>query len=215
MLTEMLGVPTEHGRRIRAWADDILAFQGVNRPSEAVLDRAQTALVDARAYLADLIARRRREPGSDLLSLMTGATGGESLTDTEIINTGITLLTAGHETTTSLIGNGLLSLLTDRSRWAALGSDPHLLPDAIEEILRYESPVSRQPRLLTRDVELRGQRLRAGADGVPDTRRGQSGPRPVSRSGPFQPPPHTPTGTSRSGTASISASAHHWPGPRP
>lgn len=161
VLAQLLGVPRSDGALFRSWADQILAFQGSNRPSEAVLVQAQDALVEARAYLADLLDRRRRRPGTDLISLMAGA-GGDALTDAEIVNTGITFLTAGHETTTSLVGNGLYLLLRRREHWDALAADRGLLPSAIEEILRYESPVSRQPRRLTRDVELRGQQLRAG-----------------------------------------------------
>jgi len=88
--------------------------------------------------------------------------GVEALSDAEIINTGITLLTAGHETTASLIGNGLYTLLSHPEQWARLKADPALLGPAIEEMLRFESPVARQPRLLQRDTELRGRRLREG-----------------------------------------------------
>jgi cytochrome P450 len=93
---------------------------------------------------------------------MAGAGDGDGLSDEEIINTGITMLTAGHETTTSLIGNGLLLLLQEPTRWRQVVDDPALVSSAIEEILRFESPVSRQPRLLRTDVEIAGQHLRAG-----------------------------------------------------
>lgn len=163
VLAELLGVPASHGTRFGEWADRLLAFQGVNKPDQQVLLAAQQALVEARAYLGDLIEQRRREPGDDLISRMTGTTPqGESLTDAEIINTGITLLTAGHETTTSLIGNGLYTLLSHSEQWDRLRGDPTLVKPAIEEVLRYESPVSRQPRLLKHDTELRGMTLRAG-----------------------------------------------------
>jgi pimeloyl-[acyl-carrier protein] synthase len=163
VLAELLGVDATMGPRFRGWADRLLAFQGQNRPAEHLLLAAQDALLEARQYLADLIARRRREPGTDLISLMAcPGDGVEALSDAEIINTGITLLTAGHETTASLIGNGLYTLLSHPEQWARLKADPALLGPAIEEILRFESPVARQPRLLRRDTELRGRRLRAG-----------------------------------------------------
>jgi cytochrome P450 len=163
VLAGLLGVPASDGARFGEWADRLLAFQGVNRPGRGVLLAAQSALIEARAYLTDLIALRRREPGEDLMTLMTFSTpDGESLTDDEILNTGITLLTAGHETTTSLIGNGLFTLLSSPDQWAKLRADHGLVKPAIEEILRYESPVSRQPRLLKRDTELNGSTLKAG-----------------------------------------------------
>jgi cytochrome P450 len=158
VLTELLGVPRSDGATVRRWADAILAFQGVNRPPEDVLLAAQDALVEARAYLADLLALRRRSPGEDLVSLMAGG----ALSDAEIVNTGITFLTAGHETTTSLIGNGLWLLLSEPSRWAALVADPSLIGTALEEVVRYESPVARQPRRVARDAVLGGATLRAG-----------------------------------------------------
>ncbi len=163
VLADLMGVPVEQGRVFRAWADRLLGFQGVNRPGKALLVAAQEALVEARAYLAGLIDLRRREPGDDLISLMTGvADGGGALTDAEIINTGMTLLTAGHETTTSLIGNGLLTLLQHRDQWNELAADGSLVGSAIEEILRFESPVSRQPRLLRQDTTLSSRVLPKG-----------------------------------------------------
>jgi cytochrome P450 len=163
VLAGLLGVPASDGLLFRTWADGLLSFQGLNRPSEATLLRAQRALVEARTYLAALVARRRREPGDDLISHMVRASADDdSLADAEIINTGITFLVAGHETTTSLIGNGLLTLLRHPEQWQQLQEDRSLLPSAIEEVLRYESPVARQPRLLARDTVLGGRTLRAG-----------------------------------------------------
>ena len=155
VLAELMGVPAQQGQVFRVWADRLLGFQGVNRPGKPLLVAAQDALVEARAYLAALIELRRREPGEDLISLMTGEADGDStMTDAEIINTGMTLITAGHETTTSLIGNGLLTLLGHRDQWNELLADRSLVGAAIEEILRFESPVSRQPRLLRHDATL-------------------------------------------------------------
>ena len=163
VLAGLLGAPASNSPMFRDWADRLLAFQGMNRPAESLLLAAQDALLEARQYLAKLIVERRSEPGTDLISLMAcPGDNAESLSDAEIINTGITLLVAGHETTTSLIGNGLHALLSHPAQWAEVKSDKALVGPAIEEILRFESPVARQPRLLKRDVELRGRRLRAG-----------------------------------------------------
>jgi len=109
------------------------------------------------------VEQRRRDPGDDLISLMvTQGVDGDTLSDAEIINTGITLLTAGHETTTSLIGNGLVTLLHHPDQWRQLQEDRSLVTSAIEEVLRFESPVARQPRLLKQDTEMGGRTLRAG-----------------------------------------------------
>jgi cytochrome P450 len=162
VLAEMMGVPVEQGPVFRAWADRLLGFQGVNRPGRPLLFAAQEALIEARAYLAELVELRRRAPGRDLISLMTAEADGRRMTDAEIVNTGMTLLTAGHETTTSLIGNGLLTLLQHRDQWNELREDRSLVGSAIEEILRFESPVSRQPRLLKTDTVLSSRVLPKG-----------------------------------------------------
>jgi len=163
VLAGLLGVPTSDGLLFRTWANHLLAFQGVNKPSEPTLLAAQQALGEARAYLAALVEQRRRDPGDDLISLMvTQGVDGDTLSDAEIINTGITLLTAGHETTTSLIGNGLVTLLHHPDQWRQLQEDRSLVTSAIEEVLRFESPVARQPRLLKQDTEMGGRTLRAG-----------------------------------------------------
>ncbi len=163
VIAKIVGAPSQDAHLFKIWADDILAFQGVNRPPVEVLVRAQRGLVDMRAYLTDLIARRRREPQDDLLSnLVAVEAEGERLTPAELVSTCVTLLVAGHETTMSLIGNGLLTLLLYPEQLAQLRQDPSLMPGAIEEMLRFESPVARQPRFIKEDVTLGGQALRQG-----------------------------------------------------
>ncbi len=163
VMAEIFGVPPEDCKYFKQWADDILAFQGINRPSIEVLERSQRGIVDIRAYLADLIADRRLHPGDDLLSqLVIAETEGQHLSALELLASCVTLLVAGHETTLSLIGNGLLTLLHHPDQLEQLRQDPTLMPEAIEEMLRYESPVSRQPRFIKQDVVLGGQQLRQG-----------------------------------------------------
>jgi cytochrome P450 len=163
VLADIMGAPQSDRALFQRWANLLLAFQGVNKPDFEVLKEAQTALVEARQYLTQLIARRRVDPGPDLLSqLVAVESEGERLTQDELINTCITLLVAGHETTTSLIGNGLLLLLQHKDQWELVRNDRSLLPAAIEEILRFESPVARQPRVIRRDAVLGGVRLQAG-----------------------------------------------------
>jgi cytochrome P450 len=165
VLCDLLGLPTSDRHLFRGWADRTLAFQGRNKPDEATLAGAQEALGEVTAYLLDHIERIRRDPEAHegLLSRLVAAEStGDSLTQDELIQTVFTLLVAGHETTTSLIGNGLLTLLQDRSQWGLLCEDRSLLPSAIEEVLRFESPVARQPRLVKDDTELGGKQLCAG-----------------------------------------------------
>ena len=163
VLAAILGVPRSDGPKFRRWADDLLAFQGRNKPNEATLLRSQAMLIEAREYLAELIAVKRAEPDGSVLSQLVAAEAeGDKLTMDELLSTTVTFLVAGHETTTSLLGNGVLTLMQHRDQWDAMTADPGLVPRAVEEILRFESPVSRQPRLLRRDAELGGRRLKEG-----------------------------------------------------
>jgi len=163
VIAQIVGAPAQDARLFKAWADDILAFQGMNRPPLEMLAKAQRGIVNMRAYLTDLIAQRRQRPQDDLLSsLVAVESEGERLSSTELVSTCLTLLVAGHETTLSLIGNGLLTLLLYPEQLEQLRQDPSLMPGAIEEMLRFESPVARQPRLVKQDVSLGGQTLRQG-----------------------------------------------------
>jgi len=163
VLADILGAPEESRQVFRKWADDLLAFQGSNKPSEEVLLTTQAALVDSRAYFSALIEERRRRPGNDLLSsLVQAQSEGDRLSEEELLNTCVTLLAAGQETTTALIGNALLLLLQRPDDLAAVRANRALIPLAIEEIVRFESPISRQPRLVRQEVELGGKRLAKG-----------------------------------------------------
>ena len=93
---------------------------------------------------------------------MAAEAEGGKLSESELLNSCITLLVAGHETSTSMIGNGIYTLLAHPDQWRLLQSDPSLLTSAIEEILRYESPVARQPRLMKQDTEMGGKQICSG-----------------------------------------------------
>jgi len=163
VLAAILGVPRSDGPRFRHWADDLLAFQGRNKPAAAILFTSQEMLIEAREYLAELIAVKRAEPDASVLSQLVAAEAeGDKLSMDELLSTTVTFLVAGHETTTSLIGNGVLTLMQHRDQWDAIPEDPTLIPKAVEEILRYESPVARQPRLVRQDTVLGGQSLKQG-----------------------------------------------------
>jgi cytochrome P450 len=121
---------------------------------------AQDVLQD---YFTDLLAERRRRPGTDLLSGLAAACDDDDrLTDHEITSTAILLFAAGFETTTNLIGNGLLALLTHPGEMDRLCADPSLAPGAVEELLRWDSPVQLNLRTALEDTEVAGEAIPAG-----------------------------------------------------
>jgi cytochrome P450 len=163
VLSGLMGLPASDQPLLRRWADQLLGFQGINKPPLEHLLAAQTAIVEIREYLTEALEERRNHPRDDLLSaLVTAEADVNGLTEAEVINTCQTLLVAGHETTRSLVGNGLALLLSDHSRWERLVRQPSLVRPAIEEIVRYESPVARQPRLLKHDTRLGDVDLQEG-----------------------------------------------------
>jgi cytochrome P450 len=163
VIAEILGVPVSDRHIFKKWTDAILGFQGVNKPSEADLLRAQESLVDLRVYLREMIDERRRTPREDLMSKFVALESeGERLSEAELINTCVTLFTAGHETTLSLISNSIYTLLANPDQLQLLREKPELLIAALEESLRFESPVSRQSRLMKADAELGGKTLKKG-----------------------------------------------------
>jgi cytochrome P450 len=110
-----------------------------------------------------MINERRKQPRRDLMSKFAAAeAAGGRISESELINTCVTLFTAGHETTLSLISNTIYTLLSHPEQLQLLRNNPELLKSTIEESLRYESPVSRQARLMKADAELAGQRLKKG-----------------------------------------------------
>jgi cytochrome P450 len=163
VLGSIMGLPDERQDDIKHWADEILLFQGVNRPPVALLERSQMALLAMRSFLTDLVNEKRRHPADDVISQMVAAEAeGNRLTEQELVYTCVTILGAGHETTTSLIGNGLYTILAHPEQWRKLRHNPSLLNSAIEEMLRFESPVARQPRVIKDDIELGGKTLQKG-----------------------------------------------------
>jgi pimeloyl-[acyl-carrier protein] synthase len=163
VLSDLMGLPASDWPLLRRWADQLLGFQGVNKPSLELLLAAQTAIIEIREFLSNALDERRQKPRDDLLgALVALEREANGLSEAEIINTCQTLLVAGHETTRSLIGNGLALLLGDQGQWRRLVEQPALVRSAIEEVVRFESPVARQPRLVKHDISLGGVELRDG-----------------------------------------------------
>ncbi|WP_316164344.1 MULTISPECIES: cytochrome P450 [unclassified Bradyrhizobium] len=165
VIGNLLGVPHEERAPLRDWS---LAILGALEPvlSAEQFARGNQAVGDMLTYLKDLVARRRAAPGNperDVLTrLIQGEADGERLSETELLHNCIFLLNAGHETTTNLIGNGLVLLGQHPAERRRLIEAPNLIRTAVEEILRYESSNQLGNRMTTEAVELGGVRLEPG-----------------------------------------------------
>jgi cytochrome P450 len=165
VIGNLLDVPHDEREPLRDWSLAILgALEPVIGPD--VFARGNRAVEDFLAYLETLVARRREKPGNperDVLTrLILGEANGERLTAKELLHNCIFLLNAGHETTTNLIGNGLVALSEHPTEKQRLIQNPDLIKTAVEEILRYESSNQLGNRMTTEPVELSGVILQAG-----------------------------------------------------
>ncbi len=173
VIAELLGVPQSDRRLLRPWSNAIVKMYeyDLDAPSQQAAEEASAAFV---AYLRDLVAERRRAPReNDLVSDLVAATDDSTderadgaarrLNEDEVVGTCVLLLMAGHEATVNVIGNGMLALLRHPAQWAAVVSDPQVVPGAVEEMVRYDSSLQLFERTATRDVEVAGQPIPAGA----------------------------------------------------
>jgi cytochrome P450 len=162
VIAEMLGVAAADAPRFMRWSNDLAALlDPFNAPGG--LDAAQAAFVELSTYFRALLAERRREPREDLISAFaTVEERGEGLSETELVSLAGLILGAGYETTANLIGNAAVALLRHPGERKRLADDPGLVASAVEEFLRYESPVQATDRMATRDLEIRGRRIRRG-----------------------------------------------------
>lgn len=162
VIAELLGVPRADRHRLRPWSNAIVGLYELEPPPGAT-ERAVEAAREFDAYLRDLVAARRREEGDDLLSALAVQAGeGDRLTSDELVATAVLLLNAGHEASVNVIGNGVLALLRNPGELARLRADPALVPTAIEELIRYDTPLSLFTRTAFADVEVAGTTVRAG-----------------------------------------------------
>jgi len=166
VIGNLIDVPAEERGPLRDWS---LAILSALEPAPAadMLARGNAAVDAFKAYLAALVAERRRRPGDTRVDVLTrliqGEVGGERLNDIELLHNCIFLLNAGHETTTNLIGNGVHALLTQSNQWQRLRDDPSLLGTAVEELLRFESPLQLNNRLTTAPLRIGNVQLPAGS----------------------------------------------------
>jgi cytochrome P450 len=156
VLAELIGVPESERDAFRDWT--LILTDGA-----MPLDRLDGTAAEMLAYSRDLLDRKRREPQGDLLSALVAVRDGEDrLTDDELTSMVFLLLIAGQETTVNLIGNGVLALLADPRQADRLRADPALVPTAVEEFLRYESPVQAALRVSTEELQIAGTTVPAG-----------------------------------------------------
>ncbi|WP_448621700.1 cytochrome P450 [Geodermatophilus sp. URMC 65] len=163
VIAELLGVPEADRPLLRPWSNAIVKMYEYGR-TPAVEDAAERAADQFVTYLRALAAERRRTPGEDLLSHLVGVrdSDGDRLTEDELVTTCVLLLNAGHEATVNVSGNGLLALLQHPDQLARLRDDPGLLPTAVEEFMRFDSPLQLFERTATTDVQVGGVTVHEG-----------------------------------------------------
>ncbi|MCW2507075.1 MAG: Cytochrome [Modestobacter sp.] len=163
VIAELLGVPEADRPLLRPWSNAIVKMYEYGRTTQ-VEDDAERAADEFVAYLRSLAADRRAAPGEDLLSHLVTMrdADGDRLTEDELVTTCILLLNAGHEATVNVSGNGVLALLEHPDQLQRLRADPGLLPTAIEELMRFDSPLQLFERTATEDVEIGGVTIGRG-----------------------------------------------------
>jgi cytochrome P450 len=158
---EMLGVPAADHDQLKAWSTDFAEMLGNFQHNPDRAPRVLRSLKEMTAYFRSAIIQQRYHPREGLInSFLTAEIHGDRFTEEEVIANVIVTMVGGQETTTNLIGNGLLSLLRNPEQLEKLCSDPSLTPSAVEELLRYESPSQHTARLAPADTELGGRQIR-------------------------------------------------------
>ncbi|MDX1448061.1 MAG: cytochrome P450 [Acidimicrobiia bacterium] len=162
MIADLLGIPSADQPMLVSWSHAMVRpFDADCPPHDR--EAAEQATKDFVAYLTELVADRRRNPASDLLTeLVSAEIEGDRLSEEEVVATAILTLNAGHEATVQAIGNGLLALARHPDQFAALRADPELAVSAAGEILRYDTPLQMFERWVLEDVDWDGTQLRRG-----------------------------------------------------
>ena len=162
VIADLLGFEDQHYDDLLRWSDDMIRATTADPPPE-VADLALRAMLGFRELQLGVIEDRRANPRDDLISILCGAEiEGHGLDDESIVQETLLLLIGGDETTRHVITGGLLALMAFPEQQARLAADLDLLPVAVEELLRWVSPIKNMARTVTADVELRGQQLHEG-----------------------------------------------------
>jgi cytochrome P450 len=160
---EMLGVPLGDRLQLKDWSADFAEMLGNFQHNPEHASRMLRTVQDMTAYFRETIRRQKDIPQEGLVySLMTAEVDGDRLSEEEVVANSIVTMVGGQETTTNLIGNGVLTLLRNPSQLERLQNDPSLIPSSLEEMLRYESPSQHTGRIAPEDVELGGKMIRKG-----------------------------------------------------
>jgi len=165
VIGNLLDVPRDERAPLRGWSLAILsALEPIPKPQ--VLETGNQAVIEFTDYLKILVSDRRQSPGDPAVDVLTrliqGEKDGEKLTESELLHNCIFLLNAGHETTTNLIGNGLHALISHRDQLERLAAEPALADSAVEELLRFESPLQLNNRLTTESMTIGEKTIPAG-----------------------------------------------------
>ena len=160
VICELLGIPAADRDKNREWTNLLAATVDPMMQTPALIAKAEEAMNQWDAYIRALLDEKRKRPGEALLDAMLAAeVDGQRLTEDEIAANAVFLFLAGHETTTNLIGNGVLALLRHPDQLAKLRAEPGLIDNAIEELLRFDSPVQFAPRVPLEPIEIEGVTL--------------------------------------------------------
>ena len=160
---EMMGVPTADADQLKEWSADFAEVLGNFQHNPDHASRTLKCVEEMTSYFRDAIQSQRDQPRDGLINaLLSAEVDGDRLTEEEIIANCIVTMVGGQETTTNLIGNGVLTLLRHPDELERLRNDLSLIPSAVEELLRYESPSQHTARICPEDTELGGKRIRKG-----------------------------------------------------
>jgi cytochrome P450 len=166
VIARMMGAPQQDRGKFQHWSDELalVAFSAGGEDRASRYTRALAGVRELQEYLAQLIERRRREPGEDMISLLLGgvAEDGDHLDDAELMALCSLILFAGHETTTNLLCNALVALDRHPAELARLREDPSMVNRAVEEVLRFEGPIKIIIRWVVEDHERDGRQVKAG-----------------------------------------------------
>lgn len=164
VIAELLGIPEADRHHLRPWSAEICRMYELN-PSEEDGRAASAAAVEFSDYLRELIRERRRHPTEDLIGgLVQVIDQGDRLTEDEMIGTCVLLLNAGHEATVNMTGNGWWALFRNPDQLARLRADHALIPRAVEELMRYDTPLQMFERWVLEDVEIHGVPVARGQE---------------------------------------------------